>query len=410
MEFIADFHIHSKYSRATSKEMDLEHLAQWAKLKGISLLGTGDFTHHLWLEELKAKLKLISSGIFSYEGVNFILTTEVSNIYSQNGRGRRIHNIIFAPDFATVDKINSALEGFGNLASDGRAMLSLDCVSLVEIVLEANPACLIVPAHVWTPWYSLFGANSGFDTIEECFGKYTKDIYVLETGLSSDPGMNWRWSALDRFSLISNSDAHSPSRLGREANVFDLRLDYEEIVTALKKKDKDKFLYTIEFFPEEGKYHFDGHRTCNICLSPKEARVNNNRCPVCGRTVTVGVMHRVEELGDRPEGFLPQGAIPFKNLIPLDEIIAETKAMAKNSLTVKREYRQILQRLGSELDILLKIPEADLLNAALPEVAQRILRVRERKVNIHPGYDGVYGKIEIFGKDETPKEKQLSLF
>ena len=410
MEFIADFHIHSKYSRATSRDMDIKHLTEWAKLKGISLLGTGDFTHYLWLEELKARLKPTNNGLFSYQGVNFILTTEVSNIYSKNGRGRRIHNILFAPDFVTVDKINEKLAGFGNLSADGRPMLGLDCPSLVEIVLGINSACFIVPSHCWTPWYSLFGANSGFDAIEECFEQYTKDIYALETGLSSDPGTNWRWSALDRFSLISNSDSHSPSRIGREANVFDCQLDYEEIITTLKTKDKEKFLYTIEFFPEEGKYHFDGHRSCNICLSPKEAKANNNKCPKCGRPVTVGVMHRVEELSDRPEGFVLEGAIPFKNLIPLDEIIASAKGMAKTSLAVEKEYRQLVQTLGNELEILLKVSEEDLLKVALPKVAQGILKVRERDLNIHPGHDGVYGRIEIFGKEEEPKEKQLSFF
>jgi uncharacterized protein (TIGR00375 family) len=291
-------------------------------------------------------------------------------------------------------------------------MLSLDCPSLVEIVLTANPACFIVPSHIWTPWYSLFGANSGFDAIEECFEQYTKDIYALETGLSSDPAMNWRWSALDRFSLISNSDAHSPSRLGREANVFNLPRDYGygEIITALKTKDKERFLYTIEFFPEEGKYHFDGHRVCNICLSPKEAKAKRNICPKCGKPVTVGVMHRVEELSDRPEGFVPEGAVPFKNLIPLDEIIALAKAMAKTSLAVEKEYRELVQRLGGELEILLNVCEEDLLKATVPKVAQGILRVREREINISPGYDGVYGRIEIFSKGDEPKEKQLSFF
>ncbi|NQT00059.1 MAG: DNA helicase UvrD, partial [Candidatus Omnitrophica bacterium] len=321
MKFIADFHIHSKYSRATSREMDLENIVDWAKLKGISLVGTGDFTHHLWLRELKSKLKPSGNGIFAYKGVNFILTAEISNIYSKAGRGRRVHNVLFAPDFATVEKINNELAGFGNLSSDGRPMLGMDCISLVEVVLAASSDCLIVPAHAWTPWYSLFGSNSGFDTIEECFEQYTKDIYALETGLSSDPAMNWCWSALDRFSLISNSDAHSPSRLGREANVFDCQLDYYEIIDTLKKKDKRRFLYTVEFFPQEGKYHYDGHRNCKILYSPAESKSKNNICPVCGRSLTVGVMHRVQQLGDRDECFFPDNAIPFKNLNPLDEII-----------------------------------------------------------------------------------------
>lgn len=390
--------------------MDLEHLPEWAKLKGISLLGTGDFTHHLWLQELKSKLKPAGSGIFSYGGVNFILTAEVSSIYSKDGRGRRVHNIIFAPDFATVDKINDELAGFGNLSADGRPMLGIDCVSLVEIILGVNPDCFIVPGHAWTPWYSVFGSNSGFDAIEECFEKYTKDIFALETGLSSDPGMNWRWSALDRFSLISNSDAHSPSRLGREANVFEYGMDYYQILDVLKKKDKQKFLYTVEFFPQEGKYHFDGHRNCNILYSPAESKSKNNVCPACGRALTVGVMHRVEKLCDRPEGFVPEDAVPFKNLIPLDEIIAEAKGVGKGAKSVEQELRTLVQKLGSELDILLNIPEEQLLKSCAPRVAQGILNVRAGKVKITPGYDGVYGKVEIFGEEDKGQEKQMSFF
>ncbi len=390
--------------------MDLDHLADWAKLKGITLLGTGDFTHHLWLQELKSKLKPQGNGLFSYQGMNFMLTAEVSNIYSKNGRGRRIHNILFVPDFSTVDKINAELAGFGSLSADGRPMLGLDCPSLVEIVLGANPACFIVPAHAWTPWYSLFGANSGFDTIEECFEQYTKDIYALETGLSSDPAMNWRLSALDRFALISNSDAHSASRIGREANVFDCAMDYYTILDVLKKKDKKRFLYTIEFFPQEGKYHYDGHRNCNILYSPAESKSHNKICPVCGRGLTVGVMHRVEQLGDRPEGFVREDAVPFKNLIPLDEIIAEAKGMRKNAQTVEQEYRLLVQKLGSELDILLNIPKERLLESCSPRVAQGILNVRKGEVKITPGFDGVYGKIAIFGEEDKHPEKQLTFF
>jgi uncharacterized protein (TIGR00375 family) len=410
MQFIADFHIHSKYSRATSKEMDLDHLAEWAKLKGIALLGTGDFTHHLWLQELKSKLKPEGNGLFSYQGINFILTNEVSNIYSKSGRGRRVHNIIFAPDFATVDKINDELAGFGNLSADGRPMLKLDCVALIEIVKDANPDCFIVPSHVWTPWYSLFGSNSGFDAIEDCFEQYTKDIFALETGLSSDPKMNWRLSCLDRFSLISNSDSHSPSRIGREANVFNCAMDYYAILDALRKKDKEKFLYTIEFFPQEGKYHFDGHRNCNILYSPTESKQHNNVCPVCSRPLTIGVMNRVEKLSDRPEGFILDNAIPFKHLIPLDEIIAESKGMSKGTQAVEQEYRLLIQKLGNEFDILVNISEQELLKSCAPRVAQGILNVRQEKVKIIPGYDGVYGKIDIFGEDDNKKEKQLSFF
>ena len=410
MQFVADFHIHSKYSRATSKEMDLDHLADWAKLKGIDLLGTGDFTHHLWLQELKSKLKPQGNGLFSYRGVHFMLTSEVSNIYTKGGRGRRIHNVIFAPDFETVDKINDELTGFGNLAADGRPMLGLDCVSLVEIILAASPDCLVIPGHIWTPWYSLFGANSGFDTIEECFEQYAKDIYALETGLSSDPAMNWRLSCLDRFSLISNSDAHSPARIGREANVFNCALDYYAITDTLKKKDRQKFLYTIEFFPEEGKYHYDGHRNCNVLYSPTESKKSNNLCPVCGRPLTIGVMHRVEQLSDRPAGFILPNTIPFKNLISLDEIIAEAKGVNKGAKSVEQEQRLLIQKLGSEFDILVNIPEGDLIKSCAPRVACGIMNVRRGKVKITPGHDGVYGKIEIFGEEDQKPEQQLSFF
>ncbi|MFH1245244.1 MAG: endonuclease Q family protein [Candidatus Omnitrophota bacterium] len=410
MKFVADFHIHSKYSRATSKEMDLDHLTDWAKMKGISLLGTGDWTHHLWLQELEGKLKPGGNGVFSYRGINFILATEVSSIYSKNGRGRRIHNLIFAPDFATVRKINNELAGYANLSSDGRPILGLDCVSLVELILGANPACFIVPGHIWTPWYSLFGANSGFDAVEECFEKYAKDIYALETGLSSDPAMNWRWAALDRFSLLSNSDAHSPSRLGREANIFDCRLDYYDILDSLKKKDRERFLSTIEFFPEEGKYHYDGHRSCNILYSPEQSRGKKDVCPVCGKTLTIGVMHRVEQLADRPVGFVLEGAQPFKNTIPLDEIIADAKGLGRSTKTVDQEYRLMVQKLGPELDILLNVPEEQLREVCSERLAQGIMNVRQGKVQITPGHDGVYGKIDIFGQGNKEPEKQLSFF
>lgn len=410
MKFIADFHIHSKYSRATSKAMDLEHLAEWAAMKGLALLGTGDFTHHLWLRELESKLAPSGNGIFAYQGVNFILTTEVSSIYTQNGRGRRIHNLIFVPDFATAHKLNSALAGYANLSSDGRPILGLDCVSLADLVFGINPACFIVPGHIWTPWYSLFGANSGFDTVEECFGKYAGDIYALETGLSSDPAMNWRWAELDRFSLISNSDAHSPARLGREANVFNCKMDYYEIVDSLKKKDRARFLSTIEFFPEEGKYHYDGHRNCSVLYSPEESRGKKDICPVCGRTLTIGVMHRVEQLAQRPAGFVLEDAPPFQNTIPLDEIIAEAKGLGRGTKTVEQEYRSIVQKLGVELDILLNVPEAELRKACSERLAQGIMNVRRGKVKITPGHDGVYGRIEIFGEEDKKTEKQLSFF
>jgi len=412
MEFIADFHIHSKYSRATSRDMDVKHLTEWAKLKGITLIGTGDFTHHLWLEELKHHLEDLGNGLFKYQDIYFILTTEISSIYSKKGRTYRIHNMVFSPSFKTTDKINETLARYGNLASDGRPILGMDASELARIIFDIDENCMVVPGHIWTPWFSLFGSMSGFDRIQDCFEEQTPKIFALETGLSSDPGMNWRLSALDRFSLISNSDSHSPSKIGREANVFDCELNYKTIRDILKTKDKKRFLYTIEFFPEEGKYHFDGHRLCGIRLSPKETRKNNGRCPKCGKPVTVGVMNRVEQLADRPDGFVPSNAIPYKNLIPLEEIIAESKGLGKGSVTVEREYRTAVAKFGTEFTVLLKASKEDLLKGLPARVTEGILRVRERKVHIKAGFDGEYGTISIFEENEQQDktEQQLSLF
>ncbi|KPK97752.1 MAG: DNA helicase UvrD [Omnitrophica WOR_2 bacterium SM23_72] len=411
MEFIADFHVHSKYSRATSRDMDIKHLAEWAKLKGITLMGTGDFTHHLWLEELKGHLEDMGTGLFKYQDVFFVLTTEISSIYSKGGRTYRIHNMVFSPSFKTADKINETLGRYGNLASDGRPILGMDASEIARIIFDIDESCMVVPGHIWTPWFSLFGSMSGFDRIEDCFEEQTPKIFALETGLSSDPAMNWRLSKLDRFSLISNSDSHSPSKIGREANVFDCQLDYQTIRDVLKTKDKKRFLYTIEFFPEEGKYHFDGHRLCQMRLSPQETRKAGGRCPKCGKNVTVGVMNRVEQLADRPEGAKPANAIPYRNFIPLDEIIAEAKGVSKSSLAVERDYRMYVSRFGTEFEILLRASREDLIKNLSPRVAEAVLRVREGKVHIQAGYDGEYGVISIFG-EESPdkKEQQLSLF
>ncbi len=409
MRIIADFHIHSKYSRATSRDMDIENLSKYAKLKGINLLGTGDFTYPLWLIELKEKLTPGGYGLFEYEGVNFILTTEISSIYSKGGKTKRVHNMIFAPTFEIVDKINSRLERIGNLMADGRPILGLPCRDLADIVLSISKDCLIVPGHIWTPWFSIFGSMSGFDSVKECFEDYTDQIYAMETGLSSDPGMNWRLSQLDKYTLISNSDSHSPSKIGREANVFDAKLDYLEILDILKKKDKKRFLFTVEFFPEEGKYHYDGHRLCDVRFSPEDTKKHKGICPKCRKPVTVGVMNRVDELADRKEGFVPENSIPFKNMIPLEEIIAQVRLKSRDSQTVQTEYKSILQRLGSEFEVLLDIPD-DKLTGSLPsQIATAIINVRKGNVKILPGYDGVYGKIEL-PKEEDKKEKQMTLF
>ena len=412
MEFIADFHVHSRYSRATSRDMDIKHIAQWAKLKGITLMGTGDSTHHLWLEELKITLEDLGNGLFKYQDTYFILTSEISSIYSKNGRTYRIHNVVISPSFKTTDKINDALSRRGNLASDGRPILGIDAEELARIVFDIDENCIFIPGHIWTPWFSLFGSMSGFDRIEDCFGKQTSKIFALETGLSSDPAMNWRLSCLDKFTLVSNSDSHSPSKIGRECNVFDCELDYKTIREVLRTKDKKRFLYTIEFFPEEGKYHFDGHRLCGVRFSPEETRAHNGKCPKCGKSLTVGVMNRVEQLADRPIGYTPSNAIPFKNLIPFDEIIAETKGVSKTSVVVEREYLAYVARFGTEFNILLNLSKEELLKGLPARVVEGVLKVRQSEVNIKAGFDGEYGIISIFDRENKSNEgeKQLSLF
>jgi uncharacterized protein (TIGR00375 family) len=404
MEFIADFHLHSKYSRATSQQMDLENLDKWAKIKGILVLGTGDFTHPLWLKELKEKLESAEPGLFKLKNskseTRFILTTEVSCVYFKKGKQRRIHLILFSPSIEVCEKINNYLKLYGDLNSDGRPTLSLDAKDLLKIVLNVSEDCLVVPAHMWTPWYSLFGSKSGFDSIEECFEEYSKYIFAGETGLSSDPKMNWRLSALDKITLISCSDAHSLPNIGREANVFNCNLSYFEIVKAIKEKDKNKFLYTIEFYPEEGKYHYDGHRNCGVSFSPKETKKYNGICPVCGRPLTIGVLNRVEQLADRPEGFVPENAIPFKSLIPLEEIIADALGQGVGTVEVEKEYKNLIEKFENEFSVLMNVPRSDLEAVTLPEIAEGIIRAREGKVFIEPGYDGVYGKIRIFQKRE----------
>ncbi len=405
---IADLHIHSRFSRATSQEMTIPKIAEYAKLKGIGMVGTGDFTHPEWLKELKGYLQF-KDGIYEYTGIRFVLTVEVNNIYTKNGKLRRIHNIIFAPDFLTVEKINNYLGRYGKLEVDGRPTLSLATDEMLKVLLDISPDVFLVPSHIWTPWFSLFGSNSGFDSIEECFGSLAEKVFALETGLSSDPAMNWRLSCLDRLTLISNSDAHSPNRLGREANVFSEKLNYQGLKSVLENKDRNKFLYTIEFYPEEGKYHYDGHRRCQIRLSPKEARLNNNLCPVCSRTITVGVLHRVEMLADRPEGFIPQNNIPYKNLIPLEEIIAEAMGVGRETVAVKNEYQRLCKLFGSEFEILLNTPIEELKNNTQEKIALGIERARLGKVIINPGYDGEFGTIKLF-EQRTSTEAQLGLF
>ena len=410
MKFIADFHIHSKYSRATSPLMDLENLSRWASIKGIKVLGTGDFTHPKWLEEIKKQLEPAEPGLFklcaSDSSTRFILTSEISCIYSKGGKVRKIHIIVFAPSISAVEKINLKLSQIGNLKADGRPILGLDAKELAKIVLDADENCLVVPAHLWTPWFAVFGSKSGFDSLEECFDEYTKYIYAVETGLSSDPKMNWRLSQLDKITLISNSDAHSLPKLGREANVFDTELSYSAIAQAIKIKDRTKFLHTIEFFPEEGKYHYDGHRLCNLSLTPTQSKKYSNICPKCGKPLVIGVLNRVEKLADRPEGFVPDNAIPFKSLIPLNEIIAESMGVSVLSKKVLKYYNDLIVEIGNEFKILLESSQKEIEEKSSPNIAEGIIRARGGMVSIEPGYDGVYGKIKIFSRKEFSDGKK----
>ncbi|MCL5022959.1 MAG: endonuclease Q family protein [Nitrospirae bacterium] len=421
MRFIADLHIHSRYSRATSKEISPETLWKWSQLKGISVIGTGDFTHPEWMKELKERLEPQGNGLFGLRrkfqprnvpeqcraDVFFLLTAEISCIYAKNGKVRKIHSLIFAPDFDAAKKIAADLSKKGNLKSDGRPILGLDAKDLLKIVMAASPDTMLVPAHVWTPHFSVFGAASGFDTLEECFEELTPHIHAIETGLSSDPPMNWRLSRLDGLTLLSNSDAHSASKIGREANIFDTEYSYAAIMKAIGTKKG--FLGTLEFFPEEGKYHYDGHRACGVSMSPEETIGHNYLCPVCGRKVTVGVMHRVEILADRKEGFSPPGMPGFRSLIPLNEIIAETMKLGVHSKAVERAYLSALDKLGNEFGILLDRTLEEIEGASSSRIAEAISRMRAGRVHREPGYDGEYGKIRVFeqvagkeGKGQRP--------
>ena len=412
MKIFADLHIHSRFSRATSKEINLKNLSKYAKIKGLNLLGCGDFTHPVWFKELKESLNPLGNGIYEYDGTYFILTSEVSSVYEQEGKTRKIHNLILSPSFEIVEQINDFFLKRGyDLGSDGRLTIDIPCPELVEKIKEIDNKNEIIPCHIWTPWFSLFGSNSGFNSVKECFQDQEKHIFALETGLSSDPEMNWRLSQLDKYILVSNSDSHSyyPWRIGREANVFDCDLDYNEIIKAMKEKNSKKFLFTIEVDPSYGKYHFDGHRKCGVRLSPKEALKLNNICPVCRRKLTIGVLHRVEELADREEGFVPKKAIPFKSLIPLSEIISHV--LNTNDLYSRKvweEYNKLIN-IGPEFEILLNTPKEKLLEITKKEIAELIIKIREGEVKIIPGYDGVYGKLVLNGKGDLEKSPQKTL-
>lgn len=428
MPFIADLHIHSPYSRAVSKDMVPENLYRWAQLKGITVIGSGDFTHPRWFTELQEKLEPAEPGLYRLKPelaarvdaeipercrapVRFMLTAEISGIYNRHGRLRKVHNLILAPSFSVVARINARLARIGNLQADGRPILGLDSEELLRIVLEVAPEALLIPAHAWTPHFSVFGANSGFDSLEECFGELAAHIKVIETGLSSDPPMNWRLSQLEDITLVSNSDAHSPSKLGREANVLEGEISYTAIVEAFVTGDPQRFLGTLEFFPEEGKYHYDGHRACEVRLTPQETRRNDFRCPRCGKPVTVGVMHRVEKLADRPSGHKSRKALPYWSIIPLAELIAEVRGTGVNTKSVTETYFDLLGRLGSEFHVLMHASVADIKRSGEPLLAEAVRRMRSGQVSIAPGYDGEYGTIRIFDPEERrATSPQMSLF
>ncbi len=428
MSFLADFHIHSHFSIATSKDCDPEHLFLWACLKGIALVGTGDFTHPGWIEELSEKLIPAEDGLFKlkskyeipvldqipkscHQDVRFILSSEISSIYKKGGKTRKVHNCILVPTMEEAKAISKDLETIGNIRADGRPILGLDSRNLLEIMLDAAPDGIFIPAHIWTPHFSLFGAYSGFDTLEECFDDLSEHIWAVETGLSSDPPMNWRLSALDQYTLVSNSDAHSPKNLAREANILDCELSFQAIRSAIKYKGKGQFLGTVEFFPQEGKYHYNGHRNCSIRLTPEETAELNGICPKCGKALTLGVMHRVAELADRPYGFIPNGAPFYKSLIPLPEILSDYFGCGKNSKKVDQTYFDLIQRFGSEWKILTIIPVEELKSRTGLTLAEGINRVRKGKVTIKPGFDGEYGTISVFSPEERRGEKiQISLF
>ncbi len=428
MKLVADIHLHSHYSRATSKNLTFEHLWKWAQLKGVQVVATGDIAHPGWLAELQEKLEPAEEGLFRLKSehtaavadevpascrgsVRFLIGGEISNIYKKYDRTRKVHNIVFAPSVEATAILQAELEKIGNIRADGRPILGLDSRDLLEIVLEVDDRCHLIPAHIWTPWFSILGSKSGFDSLEECFNDLTSHIFAVETGLSSDPPMNWRVSWLDTYTLISNSDAHSPPKLAREATLFDTDLSYDALFEALQSGDPAQFQGTIEFFPEEGKYHLDGHRKCGVCWEPVTTIAHKGRCPTCGKPVTVGVYHRIEELADRPHGARPHSPAPFTSLVPLPEALAEILGVGPNSKRVQTEYLRLLGRLGPELTILRELPLEEIGAAGGPLLAEGIRRMRAGEVHTQSGYDGEYGVIRLFdGEADRLSTFQIGMF
>ena len=415
MRCITDIHLHSRYSRACSKSLTLPNIALACERKGIDLVGTADMTHPAWRAHMSEELEDTGNGTFALKGdrskTRFVLSTELSCIYKKGEKTRRLHHVVCLPDFAAVDKLIASLDARGfNLKSDGRPILGIDSEELIKLVLDASDKALFIPAHAWTPWYAIFGSQSGFDSIEECFGDMSKHVHAIETGLSSDPPMNRRLSALDDRLLVSNSDAHSPDKLGREANVFEMETpSYMEMFRILTERDRSKFIETIEFFPEEGKYHTDGHRDCNFSCEPAETKRMKNLCPKCGKPLTVGVLHRVDDLADRgadePE---PEGMVPYRYIIPLAELIASVVGVGPSSKRVQGNVDQLVRDGHSEFGILLDEVEASLRERTDPEIAAAIIAMREGRVDRKPGYDGVYGTITVQTKG-GPSQANLAI-
>ncbi len=423
---IVDLHVHSRYSRATSRDGDLEHLAWWGARKGIALLGTGDVTHPAWFAEVADRLVPAEDGLYRLRPdlerdvsatlpascrapVRFLLSVEISTIYKRDGRTRKVHHLCYFPDLDAVRRFNATLGGIGNIASDGRPILGLDSRDLLEITLESGPGAYLVPAHVWTPWFAVLGSMSGFDAVADCYADLAGHVFAVETGLSSDPAMNWRVSGLDRYRLVSNSDAHSPSALGREATVLDVGdLDYWSVRRALETGEG--FAGTLEFFPEEGKYHLDGHRRCDVRWDPADTRRHDARCPGCGRPVTVGVLSRVEALADRAEGHVPAGAPGFRSLVQLPQVVGEVLGVGSKSKAVARVVEDLVERLGPELAILQDVPPAEIAAVLPGPLAEAVTRLRAGQVHRDAGYDGEYGTIRLFAPAELSAPAAPSLF
>jgi len=416
LRVIADLHIHSRFSRATSEKMNVTEITRFARIKGLNLVGTGDFTHPRWLEELKTELvedsdaSLYKPAKDSVSPVHFMITGEVSTIFGFENVIRKVHHVVLTPNLEVAAQINERLVRYGNLASDGRPQLDMTAPQLVEEIMQISNQNVVIPAHAWTPWFSLFGAFSGFDRVEDCYQDTTRHIPALETGLSSDPPMNWRLSALDKYTLVSNSDSHShwPWRIGREANVFELeRLTYREVVDSIRQKDPKRFRFTIETDPAYGKYHWTGHRNCKVSLSPQEAIKLGNHCPVCRRRLTKGVEQRVEELADRPAGFKPENTPGYMHLLPLSEIIATVLGVAYPSVQKVWEiYNALVARFSDEYTVLIDASKEEMSKIVEPRIAEAVVRVREEKVKVIPGYDGVYGQLVIFEGSEEAKPRK----